>query len=127
MKIINNTNRKINLNNVCFVEPLKCIDASIYYEDNKPYIDWKGETKLSDGSIVKVYIPKMGLDIKEIENNQECVMDNFGNKIKAVHTTYVTNMIYPVNGNLLELQIKEREMTKEQIEKELGYKVKIKE
>lgn len=125
MKIINNTNRKINLNNVCFVEPLKCIDASIYYEDNKPYINWKGETKLSDGSIIKVHIPKMGLDIEEIEQNINTIDFWNSNSIKISKQVFIKNNMCSDEDVIIEFL--EREMTKEQIEKELGYKIKIKE
>lgn len=122
MKIINDTNKKIDINNICFVESLRCTDASIYYEDNNPYIDWKGETKLSNGSIIKVHIPKMGLDIKEIEQNID-YFDSVG--IRTSKQVFVKNDMSPDEDIII--GIVEREMTKEQIEKELGYKIKIKE
>ena len=124
MKIINSINGK-ELNALCFTDKLKCTSASIFYEDNVPYIDWKGATVLSDGSIANVHIPKMGLDINEINQEVEGYSDFFGNKVTRSIQVFVKDRFEPDEDIIIE--IKEREMTKEQIEKELGYKIKIKE
>lgn len=124
MKIINSINGK-ELNALCFTDKLKCTSASIFYEDNVPYIDWKGATVLSDGSIANVHIPKMGLDISEINQEVEGYSDFFGNKVTRSIQVFVKDGFEPDEDIIIE--IKEREMTKEQIEKELGYKIKIKE
>ena len=124
MKIINSINGK-ELNALCFTDKLKCTSASIFYEDNVPYIDWKGATVLSDGSIANVHIPKMGLDISEINQEVEGYSDFFGNKAIRSIQVFVKDGFEPDEDIIIE--IKEREMTKEQIEKELGYKIKIKE
>lgn len=129
MKIINSINGK-ELNALCFVDKLKCTSASIFYEDNVPYIDWKGATVLSNGSIANVHIPKMSLDINEIENECEYQPvysdDNcFLYDITKSRQVFVKDGFEPDEDIII--TIKEREMTKEQIEKELGYKIKIKE
>lgn len=124
MKIINSINGK-ELNALCFVDKLKCTSASIFYEDNVPYIDWKGATVLSNGSIANVHIPKMSLDISEINQEVEGYSDFFGNKVTRSIQVFVKDRFEPDEDIIIE--IKEREMTKEQIEKELGYKIKIKE
>lgn len=124
MKIINSINGK-ELNALCFVDKLKCTSASIFYEDNVPYIDWKGATVLSNGSIANVHIPKMSLDINEINQEVESYSDSFVNNIIKSRQVFVKDGFEPDEDIIIE--IKEREMTKEQIEKELGYKIKIKE
>ena len=124
MKIINSINGK-ELNALCFTDKLKCTSASIFYEDNVPYIDWKGATVLSDGSIANVHIPKMGLDISEINQEVEGYSDFFGNKVTRSIQVFVKDGFEPDEDIII--TIKEREMTKEQIEKEFGYKIKIKE
>ena len=124
MKIINSINGK-ELNALCFTDKLKCTSASIFYEDNVPYIDWKGATVLSDGSIANVHIPKMGLDISEISQEVEDYSDFLSNKVIKSKQVFVKDGFEP-NEDII-ITIKEREMTKEQIEKELGYKIKIKE
>ena len=124
MKIINSINGK-ELNALCFTDKLKCTSASIFYEDNVPYIDWKGATVLSNGSIANVHIPKMSLDINEINQEVESYSDSFVNNIIKSRQVFVKDGFEPDEDIIIE--IKEREMTKEQIEKELGYKIKIKE
>ena len=124
MKIINSINGK-ELNALCFVDKLKCTSASIFYEDNVPYIDWKGATVLSNGSIANVHIPKMSLDINEINQEVEDYSDFLSNKVIKSKQVFVKDGFEPDEDIII--TIKEREMTKEQIEKELGYKIKIKE
>lgn len=124
MKIINSINGK-ELNALCFVDKLKCTSASIFYEDNVPYIDWKGATVLSNGSIANVHIPKMSLDINEINQEVESYSDSFVNNIIRLKQVFVKDG-FKLDEDII-IKIKEREMTKEQIEKELGYKIKIKE
>ena len=126
MKIINGINDKtLNINTMFFTDKLKCTSAFIFYEDNVPYIDWKGSTVLSNGSIADVHIPKMGLDISEIDQKVESYSDSFKNKIIRSKQVFVKDEFKPDEDIII--TIKEREMTKEQIEKELGYKIKIKE
>lgn len=124
MKIINGTNNK-TLSSIFFMDKLKCTSAAIFYEDNVPYIDWKGATVLSDGSIANVHIPKMGLDISEISQEVEDYSDFLSNKVIKSKQVFVKDGFEPDEDIII--TIKEREMTKEQIEKELGYKIKIKE
>lgn len=125
MKIINSINGK-SLNKVYFTSECKCTNAAIFYENNVPYIDWKGTALLSDGSIADVHIPKMSLDISEINQEFETYY-NYDNCSKIIRSKqiFVKDGFKPDEDIII--TIKEREMTKEQIEKELGYKIKIKE
>lgn len=122
MKIINNTDKP--LTNEILGTKLKCTKASIYYENNQPFIDWYGEARTLNGYVLKCHIPKMCLDINSIENEVERYCNPFGVFIKS-RQVFVKDEFAPDEDIIIE--IKEREMTKEQIEKELGYKVKIKE
>lgn len=124
MRIINSVNKQ-TLSSIFFMDKLNCTSASIFYEDNVPYIDWKGATVLSDGSIANVHIPKMGLDISEISQEVEDYSDFLSNKVIKSKQVFVKDGFEPDEDIII--TIKEREMTKEQIEKELGYKIKIKE
>lgn len=129
MKIINGINDKtLNINTMFFTDKLKCTSAFIFYENNLPYIDWKGTTILSDGSIADVHIPKMSLDISEINQENEAYYNynyDYCSKIIKSRQIFVKDGFEPDEDIII--TIKEREMTKEQIEKELGYKIKIKE
>ena len=128
MKIINKTDE--HLINKIIGDKIKCTKASIYYENNQPFIDWYGETHTLNGYVLECHIPKMSLDISEIE--QECEYahihkgynDYYSNILKSKQV-FVKDGFKPDEDIII--TIKEREMTKEQIEKQLGYKVKIKE
>lgn len=121
MKIINNTNKP--LTNEILGTKLECTKASIYYENNQPFIDWYGEIHTLNGYILECHIPKMSLDVNSIENEVERYFDPFGVLIKS-RQVFIKDEFAPDEDIIIE--IKEREMTKEEIEKELGYKVKIK-
>ena len=85
-------------------------DVKIYYEDGMPYLDYTGETYLSMGwGKAKIHFPKIGL-------MYDCV---------NVEKGEFQNCAYPVDGSLYTLTITERQMTKKEIENELGYKIKI--
>ena len=128
MKIINKTDE--HLINKIIGDKLKCTKASIYYENNQPFIDWYGETHTLDGYILECHIPKMSLDISEIE--QECEYEHLHKDYNDYYSNILkSKQIFVKDGFAHDediiITIKEREMTKEQIEKEFGYKVKIKE
>ena len=103
---------------------LKAKDISVYIEDGQPYIHWVGE--FSDGNdVYEVDIPKMDVNIDAIVEDRPIEFDTLG------HVSYPTvsfaRHFYAVqDGVHFTVACKKREMTKEQIEKELGYKVKIK-
>lgn len=128
MKIINKTDE--HLLNKIIGDKLRCTKASIYYENNQPFIDWYGETHTLDGYILECHIPKMSLDISEIE--QECEYEHLHKDYNDYYSNILkSKQIFVKDGFAHDediiITIKEREMTKEQIEKEFGYKVKIKE
>ena len=123
MKIINTTN------NTSPVEVLgteiKCTKASIYYIDNEPFIDWYGITHTSNRYVIEVHIPKMSLNIQKLELDAEREYCPYAPYIIKSKQIFVKDG-FKSDEDII-FTIREREMTKEQIEKELGYKVKIKE
>lgn len=127
MKIINNTDK--SLINEIIGTKLKCTKASIYYENNQPFINWYGEACTLNGYVLECHIPKMSLDISKIEQECEYVYldqgysDYYSNILKS-RQVFIKDGLKADEDIII--TIKEREMTKEQIEKELGYKVKIK-
>ena len=105
--------------NEVLVGPVKPTDLKIYYEDSTPYLDYKGVAETDYGK-VEIHIPKMGLVINELECNSEALYNGFGvsvltTRIYSAHSERETYIITTL----------ERDMTKDQIEKELGYKVNI--
>lgn len=85
MEIINNLNKQISNESYIIMDNLKCTSAAIFYENDIPYIDWEGVTILSDGRIVEVHIPKMSLDIQQIENNEEHLDFPYSSILKSRH------------------------------------------
>lgn len=100
-------------------------DVKIYTEDNVPYLDYTGECMTNNGAKLKVHIPKMGLTLNKIV--QECEEEFYS--VTPVYQPRILKSfnIYTTDNKWCEFEIVEREMSKEQIEKELGYKIIIKE
>lgn len=95
------------------------VDVKIYYEDGKPYLDYIGNTETAYGKL-KIHIPKIGLDFSHIEDIMPTESRGML-KLFGLHRD-----IYAVDNTFYEVEILERNMTKNQIEKELGYKINIK-
>lgn len=109
----------------CIVSNITPTDVKIYMEDNVPYLDYIGECMTNNGAKLKVHIPKMGLTLNRIV--QECE-EEFGSFAPVYHHRILKSFnIYTTDDKWCEFEIVEREMSKEQIEKELGYKITIKE
>lgn len=100
------------------VGPIKPTDLKIYYEDSIPYLDYKGVAETNYGK-VEIHIPKMGLMLDKMTINAESVLDGLGREV-------FTRRIYQAcSSEVFAIKTLERDMTKDQIEKELGYKVNI--
>ena len=99
-------------------------DVRVYIEDGVPYLDYIGTVMTGMGK-AKVHIPKIGLNITAVSKEEDIVdsYDMYNNKVASIRTRLE---IFAENDRWCECKIIEREMSKEQIEKELGYKVKIK-
>lgn len=115
------------MDKVFFNKQLIPTDVRIYYEDDKPYLDYTGIAKTDTGN-VKVHLPKIDLVYNVIEDNSEYedyyARDCRG-KLVYKHQVKISQKVVIKSDKYYDLEIIEREMTKEQIEKELGYKVKI--
>lgn len=111
-----------------FLQSLVPTDVSIYYEDSMPYLDYTGITRTDDGCEVKVHLPKISLVYNVIENKSETidrdVYDKHGALVNRL-SVKLNQEIMIKNDEWFDMQIIKRQMTKKQIEKELGYKVAI--
>lgn len=111
-----------------FLQSLIPTDVSIYYENSMPYLDYTGVTRTADGCEVKVHIPKISLVYKVIENKSETIDQNVCDRHGAIINKLSVKLNQEVlikNDEWFDAQIIKRQMTKKQIEKELGYKVAI--
>lgn len=101
---------------------LKAKDIKVYLEDGQPYIRWVGEYQCN-GDTFEVCIPKLDVNVHAIvKDNVEMTVDNHVNRIPI---TIRRDMYATEDDVFFTVTRKERKMTKEQIEKELGYKIEI--
>lgn len=102
--------------------PIKPTDVSIFYEEGKPYLKYKGVTKNDIGLTFEVNIPKIDLEINDIVCCSEC--QYLGNKEYSFMTSFKQNVCIESNS-LMTVKILNRTCSKEDLEKELGYKLNI--
>lgn len=103
--------------------PILPTDVKIYTEDGVPYLDYTGTFYASDGCKCKIHIPKIGLTFSQITQKKEDEYDYFGYKRKVL----MNFNVFASDDKFWEFEIIEREVSKKQLEKELGYKLNIKE
>lgn len=101
-------------------QPIKPTDVKVYYEDERLYLDYKGIVNTNFGK-AEIHIPKMSLEIHEIEDS--CEYYNEFTERPAL----VKYQCFASSREFYDIKILERDMTKKEIEKELGYKINIKE
>ena len=115
----------MRLEDACIVSDITPINLSIFYEDDKPYLNYTGKAKLSNGLSVKIDIPKMDLVLKNIEVTSNEERMEFGLDY-YVRTKYSQQTYVGSEDVWMKITPLEREVTKEELEKELGYKIKFK-
>ena len=99
-------------------------DVKIYTEDGVPYLDYTGTFYANDGCKCKIHFPKIGLAFTRItQEKEEEEYDYFGYKRKIL----MNFNVFVSDDKFWEFEILEREVSKKQLEKELGYKLNIKE
>lgn len=106
--------------NTLYANNIKPIDAKIYYEDGVPYLEYRGMTQNFCNDMVEVYIPKIKLEISAVAWEEECIRYDTLNKLEVTFSDETITRQYSPQFKTIE-----RTMTKAEIEKELGYKVKI--
>lgn len=99
-------------------------DVKVYMENNKPYLEYTGVIDRGDEKI-KVYFPKIDLTFNVLEQfvDEQYYYDRWDVPIGRVflsHQVMVGN-----TKTAYEYKVIERTMTKKELEKKLGYKVKI--
>lgn len=111
-------------NNLHIESPLTPTAVKIYTEDSVPYLDYTG-TCYINGCKCKIHLPKIGLGftnvIQEEDNTTYDICGGHKQKIVLDFRVFVTD------GKFYTYEILERDVSKKQLEKELGYKLNIKE
>ena len=109
-------------NNVIIDSNITPTDVKIYVENGTPYLDYTGICYASNGDKIKVHLPKVGLTFTNItqEKDEEWEYQLGSRKILTKFN------VCALNGKLATLEVLEREVSKKQLEKELGYKLNMK-
>ena len=110
------------INEIIIDEPIKPKDVSIFIEDGIPYMKYIGTTTLSNGIKVEVECPKMSLVLKGMESESESVY-NYTDYFGTPKVTTYKREIYAVEDAVFSVKTLERTCKKEDLEKELGYKL----
>lgn len=111
-------------NDVYIESPLTPTDVKIYTEDGTPYLDYTGTCYMSDGCKYKIHLPKVGLQFTQVTQQEDSEIHDFcGYKQRVV----LDFKVLITDGKFYTYEILERDVSKKQLEKELGYKVNIKE
>lgn len=111
-------------NNLRIKSSLTSTDVKIYTEDGTPYLDYTGTCYMNDGCKYKIHLPKVGLQFTQVTQEEDSEhFDCCGYK----HKILLDFRILVTDGLYYTYEILEREVSKKQLENELGYKLNIKE
>ena len=100
----------------CTAKAVIPTDVKIYYENGIPYMEYRGVTNNFSDDKFEVYFPKIPLNISEFTWDEDYT---------TVSQLSVTFENYLKISEVPRFKIIEKNMTKAQIEKELGYKINI--
>lgn len=112
----------MSFNNI-YSTNLQPIDAKIFYENGTPYLEYRGMTTDWNGDQIEVYLPKVSLTVSRIEYSEESVKGIYDRFIEL--NVEFSSKDYRRPEEAMMVKTIEKAMTKAQIEKELGYKIKI--
>ena len=102
--------------------PIKCVAAKVVHDnEGRLALEYHGEAKTESGKIVCIDIDNIALDIEEAR----CYSCSSEDKFFRWTCNCTTLPLRATRENNITIRYKEKEMTKEQIEKLLGYKIKI--
>ena len=107
---------------------IKNIKIGLYEEDGNTYMSLEGTTKVGNGNAI-FNLQKIDISQMEFFKNtvSEYIQISYDKKpIYHYIDCYVKFPVIPVDDVLITTKIIEKEMTLNEIEKELGYKIKIK-
>lgn len=114
----------MNLNEIIIEKPITPKDVSIFIEDGVPYMKYVGTTTLSNGIKVEVECPKMSLVLKGIESETE-KRYGYYDIFNKPHVVTYKREFFTVEDAAFIVRTLERTCKKEDLEKELGYKLKF--
>lgn len=101
---------------------VECVAAKVVHDnDGRLVLEYHGEAKTESGKTVYIDIDHINLDIKEL-HCYSCLSED---RFLSWTCNGVTIPLRVTRDDGITIRYKEKEMTKEEIEKELGYRIKI--
>lgn len=125
MNILNNLNLKLDGNKIINKNNVKLEDLkyTLYSEGENTYLQLSGKY-VHDKVEYIVDVPRICLNKMELIKNE--YLDGYGSLCPLVGVDYTVSFDLEAKDKIfIEAREIGKEMTKEQIEKELGYKIKI--
>ena len=102
--------------------PVRCVAAKVIHDNaGRLALEYHGEAKTESGKIVCLDIENIALDIEELK----CSSCSSEDKFFRWTCNCVTLPLRVIKDDGITIRYKEKEMTKAEIEKLLGYKIKI--
>lgn len=102
--------------------PVRCVAAKVIHDNaGRLALKYHGEAKTESGKIVCLDIENINLDIDTLK----CVSCSSKERFLSINCNCMTIPLRVTKDNGVTIRYKEKEMTKEEIEKLLGYKIKI--
>lgn len=111
-------------NHVIIDSKITPTDVKIYVENGTPYLDYTEICYASNGDKIKVHFPKIDLTLTNITQEKEYEEWKYQWGSREILTKF---NVCASNDKWATFEVVEREVSKKQLEKELGYKLNIKE
>lgn len=101
---------------------IKCVAAKVVYDnEGKLALEYHGEAEAESGRTVCLDIENINLDIDTLK----CVSCSSKERFLSINCNCMTIPLRVTKDDGITIRYKEKEMTKAEIEKLLGYKIKI--
>lgn len=102
--------------------PIQCVAAKIVHDnEGKLVLEYHGEAETESGKTICLDIENINLDIDTLK----CTSCSSKERFISINCNCMTIPLRVMRDDGITIRYKEKEMTKEEIEKLLGYKIKI--
>ena len=102
--------------------PVRCVAAKVIHDNaGRLALEYHGEAETESGKTICLDIENINLDIDTLK----CVSCSSKERFLSINCNCMTIPLRVTKDNGVTIRYKEKEMTKEEIEKLLGYKIKI--
>lgn len=102
--------------------PIECVSAKVLHDnEGRLVLEYHGEAETESGKTICLDIENINLDIDTLK----CTSCSSKERFISINCNCMTIPLRVTKDDGITIRYKEKEMTKEEIEKLLGYKIKI--